>query len=88
MAAVAWLVRPAVRSLVPWAMKALLVGVAVYLTGAVGFEIVSRYGVGLLGKVVERAPSLSTLLVPPVVLANCAGKLALSPTLFLLLRKP
>jgi SAM-dependent methyltransferase len=62
-----------------------------YMDGIVkdaGFERVDQYGVGLAGKVVDHAPSLSSVLVPPLALAGGAGRLALSPTLFWLLRKP
>ncbi len=53
----------------------------------VGMSVEARYGVGLLGKIVDRAPALAGVLYTPLSLAGVAGRLSLSPTLFWLIQK-
>jgi SAM-dependent methyltransferase len=53
-----------------------------------GLVPVAQYGVGLAAKFVERLPALGGVLVPPLSEIRRAGRWALSPTLFWLLRKP
>ena len=52
-----------------------------------GMIVEARYGVGLIGKLVERIPAMGRVLDTPLSLAGTAGRLALSPTLFWLIRK-
>ena len=53
----------------------------------VGFDIRTRVGVGLSGKLVSALPVLLPVSQPPLFAATLAGRLALSPTQFLLVRK-
>ena len=53
----------------------------------VGFEVEGRVGIGLTGKLVAALPVLLPISQPPLFLASLAGRLTLSPTQFLLVRK-
>lgn len=57
------------------------------LVADVGFRIERRIGVGLLGKLVGTLPVLRAISQPPLFLPALAGKLQLSPTQFLFVRK-
>jgi SAM-dependent methyltransferase len=53
----------------------------------VGFRIERRVGVGLTGKLVGLLPLLRPISQPPLFLPGLAGRLELSPTQFLLVRR-